>query len=187
MADESPAPAAPPTARVFYAIWPDATALQALRACAARVAAEAGGRAVADANFHLTLAFVGAAPLACLDRLHGIGESIARGRAPFALTLDRLGWFRKAEVAWVGASRTPAPLQAMTEALRHELATAGFRSEPRPFKAHLTLARRCSRAPVRRAAQPIGWTVDGLTLTASELAPGGARYNDVARFALRAG
>ncbi|MEO5699007.1 MAG: RNA 2',3'-cyclic phosphodiesterase [Casimicrobiaceae bacterium] len=173
--------------RVFYAIWPDAPARHALHALARQTAVEASGRATAPGNLHLTLAFVGTVRLAQVERFVAIGETIARSTSAFPLTLDRLGSFRAPGVVWLGARRTPAPLQAMVVTLGAALGGAGYAVDARMFKAHVTLARRCDAAPSgTHVLFPITWTVDALTLTASTLAPGGSHYRELARFGLGA-
>ena len=52
----------PRTARVFFALWPDADARVALAALAREIAARTKGRAPPAANLHMTLAFIGEVP-----------------------------------------------------------------------------------------------------------------------------
>lgn len=187
---ESTVRSAPPvttSVRVFYAMWPDAAAGQALHARAEEVAAQAGGRATPLHNLHLTLAFVGAVPEALLPRLATIGQSVARSAPPFPLTVDRLGAFRDAGIVWGGARQVPLSLQAIASALQDALIGQGVTIESRRFKAHITLARRCERAPAGGLIAPITWRVDAFTLTTSVLAPGGSKYIEAARFTLGGG
>jgi 2'-5' RNA ligase len=178
------APASPRTLRVFYAVWPGADAHRALLALARDVAAAGRGRAPPPGNMHLTLAFVGEVAADRVRGLLAIGERAAAAAPPFALRFDRLGTFRDSGIAWLGTSEDVPPLQALVSGLSAGLAAEGFAVERRPFRAHVTLARRCARPPAGVAMDPLEWPVEAFTLTASELAPGGARYRTLGEWRL---
>jgi 2'-5' RNA ligase len=173
-----------PRRRVFYAIWPDAPALDGLAPLAVRVADAAGGRPTPRANLHVTLAFVGSVEVARLPLLEEVGTAAAAKCAPFAVLLDRLGYFSRSGIAWAGTSTVPAPLGLLADALASGLAAAGLRVEPKPFRAHLTLARRCRQRPGEEEMPSVGWTVRELALVASESASGGPVYRQVLLFPL---
>jgi len=155
--------------------------MRALAALAQRVAVEAKGRATPAERVHLTLAFVGNVPVGDVERLAIIGRRVASHVGAFELVLDRLGAFRDAGIAWIGASESPAALGQLARELKTELAQAGFRTDERKFKAHLTLARRCTYRPPVETGVQIAWRVDALTLMASELTPQGSRYTELDR------
>lgn len=98
--------------------------------------------------------------------------------------LDRVGAFRGSRIGWAGASSVPAELAHLVSQLNDALTAQGFPTDPRPFHAHVTLARRCRRAAGMGVAAPITWRVDGMTLNASELATGGSRYRELAGWPL---
>jgi 2'-5' RNA ligase len=56
--------------------------------------------------------------------------------------------------------------------------------DPRPFHTHVTLARRCRKRVDVSMAAPIAWPVERLVLNASELAPDGPRYRELAGWTL---
>src|SRR4051794_21631965 len=113
--------------RVFFAIWPEAGATRALDALAQRVALDAQGRATPTERLHLTVAFLGNVATAAVEPLIALGRMIA-GRAPrFTLTLDRVGAFRDAGIAWAGASVPPIALISLASELKLALGSAGFR------------------------------------------------------------
>jgi 2'-5' RNA ligase len=172
------------TVRVFFAVWPDAAARDALAKLANEVAAEAGGRAPALANLHLTLAFVGEVAEERVAALCAIGLEAASGVPAFDLSLDRVGAFRGSGIAWAGASSVPAGLAQLVSQLNDALTAQGFPADPRPFHAHVTLARRCRRAADFGIAAPIAWRVGRLTLNASEALPAGPRYRALADWLL---
>jgi 2'-5' RNA ligase len=170
--------------RLFFALWPDAAARDSLSRLARDVVARAGGKAPAAANVHLTLAFLGEVDPSREAALLAAG-AVAVGRVPaFRLALDCIGTFRGSGIAWAGASRVPAGLEQLAAGLAAALSEGGFAVDPRPFHAHVTLARRCRgrvRAPI---APPIEWLVERLALNASELSRDGPRYREVGAWPL---
>ena len=178
------APGAGAPARLFFALVPDAVARRSLAALATDVARLTGGRAPREENLHLTLAFLGSVPPARIGELEAIGALAACAAAPFPLTLDAVGAFRAAGVAWAGTAAVPAPLQDVFERLRALLRTAGLPAERRAFHPHVTLARHCVRGLPGAAIAPVGWRVESIVLMASETLAGGPRYRALASWPL---
>jgi 2'-5' RNA ligase len=173
--------------RVFFALWPDADARDRLAALAAAVAARTRGRAPPAANLHVTLAFVGEVPAERVAALNPIGALVAARAAPFELTLDCTGTFRRTGITWAGATRLPPQLEGLARSLFDALAAEGFAVDDRPFSPHVTLARRCKAPEIGKLAAPIAWNVTQLVLNASETLSGAPRYRDLAAWPLVAG
>ncbi len=169
---------------MFFALWPDAAARAALAGLAAAVVRGGGGRAPADANLHLTLAFVGAVAPERREALHAAGHDTAAKIAPFTLVLDRLGTFRDAGIAWIGTRDAPPELIELAARLAHELRAHGFDVDRRPYAPHLTLARKCRTPPHLASAPRIAWQARELALVASVLRPGGSVYRIESRWPL---
>ena len=175
--------AAPPTHRLFFALWPDAPARGALVRLAHEIAHHGHGKAPREDNLHITLAFLGAVAAARLGALERIGREAAAGVAPFVLSLERVGGTGFG-IAWLSPDGVPPALAALHAALTAGLAREGFPTERRMFRPHVTLARHCARAAHHGAVEPVRWTVERLALVESMLAPGGSRYREVAGWAL---
>lgn len=114
-------------------------AMEALRAASAKASL------VRPEQLHLTLAFIGET-----TRLQAAKAALARVKGPpFELEVAGVGRFagRRAgeDLIWAGVRAAPA-LTALAGALRRELGAAGFALDPKPFKPHLTLARRVAFA-----------------------------------------
>lgn len=169
---------------MFFALWPDAPARAALGELAAGIVRNAGGRAPAEANLHLTLAFVGAVAADRRDALRAAGHDAAARIAPFTLVLDRLGAFRDGDVAWIGTGEAPPGLADLAARLVRELGTRGFDVDRRPYAPHLTLARKCRLPPHDISAGRIAWDVRELALVESMLRPGGPSYRIESRWPL---
>jgi len=162
-----------PTARIFFALVPPPSLRTVLGALATGVAQSAHGRAVPADNLHVTVAFVGAWPLSRLGQWIDAGARSAT--RSIHVTLDTLSGFRRAGVAWLGASAPPPALLDLGRSLNAELAHAGV-ADDRPFHPHLTLARKCRGPFPRDSAGPYEWDVDTLSLMESRADVGGARY-----------
>jgi 2'-5' RNA ligase len=149
-------------------------------------------RWVGPDGLHLTLRFLGATPAGRVPgAAAGVAEA-ARSVGPFEVRLAGTGAFPGASaprVLWLGVDRGGPELAALARALDSALAGRGWPSDPRPFRAHLTLAR-CEDPVVGRAAAMAvadaaadvraAWRADSLVLYESHLGRGPARYAVVA-------
>ena len=170
-------------ARVFFALVPPPPLREALALLAVSVAQRAHGRAVPADNLHATLAFIGAWPVSQLPHWLDVGARCAG--AAMDVTLDRLGGFRRAGVAWIGSSTPPAALSELAGEICAALAAASVAADARAFTPHLTLARRCRGPFPDELTGPYEWRVDAIALMRSITQPAGARYVEVARWPLR--
>jgi len=162
------------TQRLFFALWPDPALQQRLAQAAAALLPHDAGRRVREENLHCTLVFLGAVEAAqrlCLED----AASLVRAE-PFTLMLDRLGYFRRPQVAWLGCTTIPAALKALVAGLSYGAASCGFPPEQRPYAVHLTVARKLRRDPGRLPLMPIAWSVRQFALMESVSEPDGVHY-----------
>lgn len=147
-----------------------------------------GGRVVAAANIHLTLAFLGSVAQDRLDELRAIGTGLHTG--DFELELARSGCWKRAAVGWVAPAQTPAPLQALVTRLGERLFRAGFSLDGKPFAAHVTVVRKtkCTAdAQTLLATLPLtlpAWRVRQLSLVRSVTFQTGPVYTPIAEWPL---
>lgn len=165
--------------RLFFALWPDAQT-QVRIARQARALARREGRPVAAENLHITLAFIGASDpkqRRCLE-----AQAAQVGVEPFCFELSRVGFYPRARVLWVGPQATPEPLLGLVERLNRALAPCGYRPEPRPFAAHVTVFRKAR--PVREVpvVEPVPWPVREFCLVESVADRNGVHYPVLRRF-----
>ena len=86
-------------------------------------------------NMHLTLAFIGETP-----RLAEAKAALDTVKArPFRVALGGSGAF--GDLLWAGLRREP-DLDFLAAKVREALRAAGFAVDPKPFRPHITLARR---------------------------------------------
>jgi RNA 2',3'-cyclic 3'-phosphodiesterase len=180
-----------PARRLFFALWPDAPARAALAAATRAALTAAGGRAVPESKLHATLAFLGSVPERRLGELRELGARIAAGRLapgpPLQLHFDEaVHWARPQILVAVSAAESSAA-NALAERLKSATQEAGFSPDLKPFHAHVTLARKVSRAPTAPLAHRVSWFFDGFALVESHTDARGASYSVVESFVLVVG
>lgn len=169
------------TERLFFALWPDEP-VRARLGHLARKLVHKNGRPVAAENLHITLVFLGsvtAARRACVEAVAGG----IQGKG-FRLTLDRIGHWPKPRILWAGPSDTPAELLALVRDLSEGLRSCDFTPEARPYQAHLTLARKVSRARPGLTMDPVAWDINRFCLVRSLTLPEGVKYEVLASWPL---
>jgi 2'-5' RNA ligase len=169
------------TARLFFALWPDAVARAHLARWASDLHRSCGGRRVPDEDLHITLAFLGGVPLTRLPELSVLAESLpATG---FALRFDVPGYWPRRRLAWAAPVALPEGLAALAAGLASGLRTSGFKIDDRPYFAHVTLIRdaACHGMPPLAG---FGWDVSEFVLVESTLAPPGSTYRILERWPL---
>jgi RNA 2',3'-cyclic 3'-phosphodiesterase len=169
--------------RLFFALWPGEKLRDALAAAAAPAVAQVSGIAVPPGNLHVTLAFIGPVPGSALLRLFEVG-----GQGPWPaveLAFERLEFWAKPKVLVAMPESVPAAGRAIVDRLWTALQPLGYRREARPWRPHLTLARRVRRpppdnlvlGPVASVGDEAPWR---LTLVESSAHPDGRRYKPIA-------
>lgn len=140
------------------------------------------GRRVPVGNLHMTLAFVGSVSD---ERLTCLSEKASRVVPPdIFMELERLGYFARTAVLWLGPKALPEVLADLASALAGVLADCSAVSEPRPFSPHVTLARRVRAPPSGLALPPVAWRSRGFALMESVSGADGVRYRVVRRYTL---
>lgn len=169
--------------RLFFALWPDETTRNALAEAAASLRLR-DGRAVRPENLHLTLQFLGQVDEAAAKAL--CADPPRPAVAPFELQLGDAGWWRGSRVAWLAPLDTPPALERLAAGLGEALAARGFAIETQPFRAHVTVARQCRRAPRVTGGVDVRWKIAEFALVSSVTDPAGARYRVLETWPLQA-
>jgi 2'-5' RNA ligase len=143
-------------------------------------------------GLHITLKFIGEVEAARVESLSHAARAAAEGFKPFRLSIEESGTFPPrgtARVLWLGVRDESGQLSQLQRRLERECDSAGFPSEPRAFKPHLTLARlrtpkdafALSEAHRSATFGPYHFQVSELLVIRSELGPGGSRYTPLSR------
>ncbi|MBM3878683.1 MAG: RNA 2',3'-cyclic phosphodiesterase [Verrucomicrobia bacterium] len=149
-------------------------------------------------QLHLTLRFLGQVPRASLPALTSALDAAAGVGQGLELELAGLGAFpslRSPRVLWIGVRGDTAALARLQASVTTATASFGEPPESRRWHPHLTMGRvsgherdAASRVGAALADQRVAslgrWRATQIHLVQSELLPAGARYTDVATFAL---
>ncbi len=173
--------------RLFFALWPSAAHRQTLAASSAGAVAQVDGQAVPKANFHVTLAFLGMVPGRTFARLVEIGGQ--DGYPGVDLVFDRFEYWPRPRVYVAMPTQVPIAGLQLVERLWQRIEPLGFKREIRPWRPHLTLARKVRRQPpiglalaadqLPSSKDPARW---GLGLVESVTHPDGPRYRPLAEW-----
>jgi RNA 2',3'-cyclic 3'-phosphodiesterase len=187
-----------PSRRLFFALWPPDESRAALveathSVVSAATGAGAGtgttgaGRAVLPENLHVTLAFLGSVPERRLEEVVAIGAQVAdEDRVPaFEVVFDRVEYWRKPGILCATASAAPPEAITLAADLKSQLTAAGFAPDPKPFRAHVTLARKVTARPGQLVnPREIRWPMAEFSLVESQTHTKGSVYSVVRSYRL---
>jgi len=188
-----------PTRRVFFALWPNDEVRAALAHATHKAVRASGGRPVPMHNLHATLLFLGSVVESRLPDLIAVGSRVAsaseiiaaRGESTPELIFERVEFWIKAHVL---VATTPAPTGpahalalALAAMLQRETSCLGLTPDLKPFRAHVTLARKVVRVSRALDMRAVCWGLDGFALVESRTDPEGAQYSVLESFVLGEG
>ena len=182
--------------RLFVAVPLDAPSTAAIVALVERIRAdralaapdERDVRWVRMDGLHLTLRFLGPTPD---PEVPPVAKAVRRAAAtqdPFEVRIDGGGSFpnpRRPRTLWLAVTHGTEELGALARAVDRELVGAGWPSDDRPFRAHLTVARSdgvpagadvARRLTAAAAGIALSSAADRLVLFESITGGGPARY-----------
>lgn len=175
-----------PQQRLFFALWPEAADREALAAATARAVRHCGGRPVPESNLHATLAFLGSVAQARVPQLKEIAATCAADfppPAPLSLRLARLVHWPRQEILCAVTADEPAAPALLADGLKDATAAAGFAPDLKPFRAHVTVARKVLRFEALTFA-PVEWRFERFALIDSRTDRRGPIYSVVEFFPL---
>jgi RNA 2',3'-cyclic 3'-phosphodiesterase len=156
-------------ARLFIGLWPGPEACLALQAWSRPWLGAAATQRVPAQRLHLTLHFLGDVPS---ERLPALQSALALPVTPFVLSLGRAALW-PGGIAVLEPERLPSPLIRLHGAIGETLQRLALPTQARPFRPHVTLARRAGTAAAPATGPRIRWPVRGFALVESHAAPGG--------------
>ena len=171
------------TVRLFFALWPESAVRKQLGAWQKKLQQGVNSNAPRPWTLHLTLAFLGATPIAQLDAAKDAAAG-ARGNQ-FDLLLDVAGFWPHNQIAWVGTSTPPPTLQELHSNLSTRLADAGVKFDAKAFHPHVSLLRGVRNPKPEWPQATVIWPVRDFVLVESTSGKFGSRYEIVARFPLK--
>lgn len=165
--------------RLFFALWPPAPVREALAQTRDGLP-DRPARASATADLHLTLVFVGPVDPHLFSCVAAAGDDVVL--APFDIELRQLCHWPHNRM-WVAepAGASSALLNLVSQ-LQQNLLGCGFEPEKRPYRPHVTLARKA--APISPLPLQLSWRVEDFVLAASRRSQASA-YQVLRRWTLR--
>ncbi|WP_440972825.1 RNA 2',3'-cyclic phosphodiesterase [Pseudomonas koreensis] len=112
------------------------------------------GKPVPADNFHLTLLFLGAVPLAQINEVCEATSNVRTPGETLRIALDRLQVWHRAGILSLAPEQAPPALLRLVYALEQAMLPFGFEASPREFRPHLTLARDYRAAEPESATPP---------------------------------
>jgi 2'-5' RNA ligase len=167
----------PPTWRLFLGVWPPPEVRTQILQCADAWQWPASARRTAPERMHITLHFLGNVPV---ERVPALQQGLSCQWAGCTLELDRAEVW-PGGIAVLEASRVPPALADLHARLGEALQRLDVAVETRPYRPHVTLARKGQGARPSEFA-PIRWEAPPRYALMRSLA-GGQGYAPVQDFA----
>jgi 2'-5' RNA ligase len=162
---------------------------QAMARAIRKAVRASGGRPVPPANLHVTLAFLGSTPERRLPEVAEAARAAALEHAgePLELSFDQLEYWREPHLLCASPARSSGRTAALAGSLQTRLAASGFAPDLKPFRPHVTVARKVVRPGPAATMHPVLWRFTELALIESRTLREGAVYSVVESYALCGG
>lgn len=151
------------TARLFLALLPDAAVREELAAWHDAWTWPRSATPVKSGRLHMTLHFLGNV---ALNRIPELAEAARVPFTPFTLRLHRAVLWPHG-IAVLEPAAVPDALLALHASLAGVVHGLGLALDDRPFRPHVTLARRASGATPPGSASIVVWPIAGYALMSS--------------------
>lgn len=139
-------------------------------------------RIIPPANFHITLAFLGAVGEENLPQVIEAADQVKS--EAFEVTLAQLELWKNSQLACLAITPTPPPLRALVDRLRINLLARNVQADQKEFKGHVTIAREWQDKSLDTQIEPLIWTADEFVLVESKSRHTGSEYSVVGRWPL---
>jgi 2'-5' RNA ligase len=164
-------------ARMFIALWPDDAVRADLVAWRDAWSWPRSATPVRTERLHLTLHFIGDV---ARERVPELADALRMPFDQFEMRFGRtLSWPHG--IAVLEPDSVPAALQELHAALGGVLRRLSLPLDDRPYRPHVTLARRAGTAVAPHQGPAVAWTIDRFALMESTLGPDGG-YTTIREF-----
>jgi 2'-5' RNA ligase len=173
------------TERLFFALWPDEAQRSALAHATRKMVSRCGGRPVSLDSLHVTLVFLGSIPVKRIPEIRVIGHRVAMAMVERpTLTFDLLEHWARPQVLCAASSAPSPAVAALAGLLRMQTEQGGFSPDLRPFREHVTVARKVVHPTQSRLLHTVTWTAASFALMASRTESTGPVYSIVESYPL---
>ena len=158
--------------RLFFALWPDDETRQLINKFNESIKSD-GLKKVKSNNLHVTLVFLGnvnaESEIMLIQRVENISVQ------SFVLHFDRLVFWKKPRILCLSTQLYDSQLIMLVNALKKVVEQCGIKTETRPYKPHITLARKAGKL-IDIEVLPIAWKAERFCLVESCSTSDGVLY-----------
>lgn len=167
----------PSSKRLFLALWPDNDVRLQVHKLQQSLIYDPGLATASPVdinNVHITLHFLGQVAEKDISMLMQAVSSVSENC--FDIELDRLGYFSRPKILWLGATGQYDVLNQLYKATSRAIKKCipGYR--PRKYVLHATLFRKAVGLPQKEVIEKIFWPANSFVLVESKTYPEGVQY-----------
>lgn len=179
--------------RLFFALQPQPAEQAAILTALLPLVHALGARSTPQADLHLTLAFLGEVPADAMPVLQHAAADAATG--PFALQLCCVDYWARPGVLCLLPEETAISrsIRQLARTLGDAAQIAGKATDDKPFRPHVTVARKVPRVAPQMSSwpqplrTPLPFTAHGFVLMESTSQQEGPRYKVIHSWPSRSG
>jgi 2'-5' RNA ligase len=176
-----------PTRRLFFALWPAEVTREDFARATRKAVRACGGRPVPVVSLHVTLTFLGSVPERRIPELSSIARQVGEQSSPVVLTFDCLEHWARPQLMCATSSLSPVQATDLAEALRRQTAARGFSPDLKPFRPHVTVARKVVHPTRSLDMSAVLWPFADFVLVSSFTHPEGPAYSVIESYSLDGG
>lgn len=158
--------------RLFFALWPSDDSRKKIATFKQSIHANNLKKVKAD-NLHVTLVFLGNVDAKSEQQLRKSVKTIRS--QPFLLRFNQLAFWQKPRILCLVTEQYDLQLSILVNALKKSAEQCGIKTEDRPYRPHITLARK-ARATINTEVPLIEWQAQSFCLVESISTPNGVHY-----------
>ena len=160
--------------RIFFALWPSGKQRRQIDAAIEPYKAVLAGKWTVRDNWHVTLVFIGGFPEEDIPALQAAAGNV---KCPaINLGFERIDFWRRPRIMCLHSEIISEQLAGLVRSLESAAGAFGFRPEKRPYRAHMTIARKARFFEPITLAQPLELHWSGFELNESISTPAGVQY-----------
>lgn len=164
--------------KLFFALWPSNKVRKKMEMVNQSIK-ENGIKKVKPDNLHVTLVFLGNVDAESEVMIRESVEHI--NVQPFVLYFDQLDYWRKPRILCLSTQQYDPQLLVLVNALKSRVEPCGVKTEERPYKPHITLARKAHKL-ININVLPIEWQAHAFCLVQSSSTTNGIHYQVLQRW-----
>lgn len=160
--------------RLFFALWPSDEQRQKIDAATQAFRSKLAGTWTDRDNWHVTLFYIGGFPEVDIPSLLTAAHKI---ECPsLDLKFERIFFWKRPKIICLYASYVPSQLLGLVRSVESTAQMFGVEPETRPYRAHMTIARRAKSFETITLAQPVELHWSRFHLVESVSTPAGVQY-----------